>query len=115
MGLALEAGSMRIEVLSSDEPSAAQLHAYAEYRVFATLARHARMIRTVKVVIRQATPWGDAERWTCFVEAALEPSGSARTRATARHPRGAIDAAATRIGDRLGRRTDVRLSRPFKM
>ena len=68
---------MRIEVIGDDESSNAQVRTYAEYRVFAALARHTQRVRGVRVVLRRddrnATTGHTA---VCAVTVALEPSGS---------------------------------------
>jgi ribosome-associated translation inhibitor RaiA len=89
---------MRIEILGHDDSVTAQARAYAEYRLFSTLARYARVIRSVRVVLRQVERQKGADRVTCAVDLVLEPSGSARARAQGRHTLGAIDRAAERIG-----------------
>jgi ribosome-associated translation inhibitor RaiA len=96
---------MRIEVIGTDDSATPQARAYAEYRLFATLARHLPVIRSVRVMLAHAKRNGRAERVTCLVELVLEPAGSVRTRAQGPHPYGAIDRAAERIGDLMARRT----------
>ena len=89
-----------------DGPAASHgARAYAEYRFFSALTRHARQIRSVQVVVCPA----DAEKHppglvTCRVDVALEPSGVVRARAQQPHTYGAIDDAAERIGDRMDHR-----------
>ena len=101
---------MRIEVIGEEKSTIAQARAYAEYRVFATLARHARRIRSVQVVLGQVERKGASDRVTCVVNVVLEPSGSARVRAHAPHARGAIDRAAERVGDLMKRKTPHTIS-----
>jgi hypothetical protein len=96
-------GVMRIDVIDADESAPAQARAYAEYRLFATLARHARGIRSVRAVLHVERK-GVTDRATCVVTVALEPSGSAVARAYGGHVHGAIDRAAGRIGDLINRR-----------
>jgi hypothetical protein len=95
---------MHIEVLNTDESTTAQARAYAEYRVFSTLARHARVIRSVRVILGRGEQNGVASRVTCAVDLVLEPAGSARARAQGPHTHSAIDRAAERIGDLMNRR-----------
>ncbi|HJR60458.1 MAG TPA: HPF/RaiA family ribosome-associated protein [Vicinamibacterales bacterium] len=95
---------MRIEVIDNGGLSTAQARAYAEYRLFATLARHARVIRTVRVILEQVERKGAADGVTCAVEVVLEPSGCVRARANGRQAHGAIDAAAERIETLINRR-----------
>jgi ribosome-associated translation inhibitor RaiA len=95
---------MRIEVISEQGAATPQVRAYAEYRFFATLARHARAIRTVRVLLRQRERTDASSRVTCAVRVALEPSGSTRARAHGPHALGAIDRAAERVGHLMNRR-----------
>jgi hypothetical protein len=69
---------MRIDVIGTEDSTTPQARAYAEYRLFATLARHARVIRSVRVVLAHAERNGSTGRMTCAVDLMLEPSGSAR-------------------------------------
>jgi hypothetical protein len=95
---------MRIDVIDSGGLTTAQGRAYAEYRVFAALARYARAIRSVRVTIEQVEREGKADGLTCAVDVVLEPAGSVRVRANGRLPHAVIDRAAERIGDLLSRR-----------
>ena len=95
---------MFIELISDEESTSAQARAYAEYRIFATLARHSRRIRSVKVVVRPAQGSEAADLVTCVVNVTLEHSESVRTRASGHHAYGAIDHAAKRIGALMNRR-----------
>ena len=95
---------MRIDVIDEDESATAQARAYAEYRLFATLARHARGIRSVRAALHVERN-GVTDRATCVVTVVLEPSGSAVARAYGRHVHAAIDRAAGRIGDLINRRS----------
>ncbi|PYR89359.1 MAG: hypothetical protein DMF84_24355 [Acidobacteria bacterium] len=101
--------AMRIEVIDTDDSTTPQARAYAEYRLFATLARHTRLIRSVRVVLAHAERNGSADCVTCAVNLMLE-SGSARARARGPHAHGAIDRAAERIGDLMARRALQSLS-----
>jgi ribosome-associated translation inhibitor RaiA len=96
---------MRIEVIGTDDSATPQARAYAEYRLFATLARHNPVIRSVRVMLAHAKRNGGGDGVTCVVELVLEPAGSVRTRAQGPHAYGAIDRAAKRIGDLMARRT----------
>jgi ribosome-associated translation inhibitor RaiA len=96
---------MPIEVIGADDSTTPQARAYTEYRLFATLAQHMRVIRSVRVVLAHAERNGGANRVTCVVNLVLEPAGSACARAQGPHAYGAIDRAAKRIGDLMARRT----------
>jgi ribosome-associated translation inhibitor RaiA len=99
---------MQIEVIGTDDSSTAKARAYAEYRLFATLARHARVIRSVRVVLSHLERNGNAGQVTCAVNLVLEPCGSVRARAQEPHAHGAIDRAAERIGNLMDRRASQR-------
>jgi ribosome-associated translation inhibitor RaiA len=94
---------MRIDIIDEDDSTTAQARVYAEYRLFATLARYARAIRSVRAVLHVERR-GVADRATCVVTVVLDPSGSAVVRAHGRHVHGAIDRAAGRIRDLINRR-----------
>jgi ribosome-associated translation inhibitor RaiA len=96
---------MRIEVIGTGHSR--QARAYAEYRLFATLARHTRDIRTVRVVL---APHDSSGPVTCVVHLILDPAGCVRARAHGSHVVGAIDRAAERIGDLMDRRSPARRS-----
>jgi ribosome-associated translation inhibitor RaiA len=95
---------MRIEVIGEDESSNAQVRTYAEYRVFATLVRHASRVRGARVVLRRGERNGTCETVVCAVTVALDPSGSLRTRSRGQHAYAAINRAVERIGDLMRRR-----------
>ena len=97
--------SVQFDIISQYASATAEARVYAEFRLFATLARHARAIRMVQVVLGQINRRGATDRATCAVRVVLQPSGSACVRARGPHPRGAIDRAAERVGDLMHRRT----------
>lgn len=99
----------RIAVLG-DETIDAQARTYAEYRVFAALARHTRTLRRVRVVLYRTHDRGTCDPFACVVTVSLEPSGSIRIRARGPHVYAAINRAVERLGDGLGRRLEQRLS-----
>ena len=96
--------SMRIEVIGEDESSNAQARTYAEYRVFAALARHTQHVRGARVGLRRDAREGTCHDVVCAVTIALEPSGSIRTRACGGHAYAAINRAVERVGDLMRRR-----------
>ena len=96
--------SMRIEVIGEDESSNAQARTYAEYRVFAALARHTQHVRGARVVLRRDEREGTCDDVVCAVTIALEPSGCIRTRACGGHAYAAINRAVQRVGDLMRRR-----------
>ena len=95
---------MRIDVIGEDRTITADVRAYAEYRLFATLARHAALVRSARVVLRRAGRDRISKQMVCSVTVALEPSGYARTRVSKPLVYRAIDGAAERIGDLMSRR-----------
>jgi ribosome-associated translation inhibitor RaiA len=101
---------MRIQVVGEDESIDAQARTYAEYRVFAALARHTPRVRSARVVLRRDERRGRCDTVVCAVTVALDPSGSVRTRAFGPHAYSAINSAVERIGDLMRRRTAQRLS-----
>jgi hypothetical protein len=76
----------------------------------AQLARHTRVIRSVRVELAHAERNGSAGCMTCAVHLTLEPSGTAHARARGPHAFGAIDRAAERICELIARRQPERLS-----
>jgi ribosome-associated translation inhibitor RaiA len=106
----MTAMAMLIEVIATDGATTPQARAYAEYRVFAALARHTRVIRHVRVELAHAEGNGRAGCVRCAVHLTLQPSGSARARAQGPHAFGAIDRAADRIGEVMARRSPESMS-----
>lgn len=109
-GLALASGMNRITVVSGDDSINTQACTYAEYRVFAVVARHNRSVRRVGVVLRHTEDRGTCDKVSCAVTVALEPAGSFRIRATGPHVYAAINRAVERLGNALGRRVEQRPS-----
>jgi ribosome-associated translation inhibitor RaiA len=99
----------RITVVGDDTINA-QARTYAEYRVFAALARHTRSVRRVHVVLRHTDERGTCDKITCVVTVSLEPVGSLRIRVRGPHVYAAINRAVERLGEALGRRIEQRLS-----
>jgi ribosome-associated translation inhibitor RaiA len=100
----------RITVVSEDDAINAQARTYAEYRVFAALARHTRNVRRVRVVLRQVGAGEACDTIACAITVTLEPSGVLKIRATGPHAYAAINRAVERLGQALGRRVEQRLS-----
>jgi ribosome-associated translation inhibitor RaiA len=93
---------MRIKVSGVNIPLTPGKRAYAEYRVFTSIAPHALRIRSVDVVIRrESAPNGS---FFCKVVVDLGASGHIKTQARAVHPTAAIDRAAGRTAWLVGRR-----------
>lgn len=107
--LALILRMNRITVVGDDTINA-QARTYAEYRVFAALARHTRSVRRVRVVLRHTDARGSCDKVICVVTVGLEPVGSLRIRVRGPHVYAAINRAVERLCDALGRRIEQRLS-----
>ena len=93
---------MRIEVTANDVSVSPRLRAYAEYRLFTTLARHARVIQRVWVILGPSDHQAGGA-FTCEVDVSLRASGSARVLAHGPRMHAAIDRAAERIGHVIDR------------
>ncbi|MCC7418545.1 MAG: hypothetical protein IT176_15525 [Acidobacteria bacterium] len=86
---------MVIDVVS-DESTTLQVRAYAEFRFFTALARHAGLIRRVEIACQPGRqPPADAA--SCDAHVVLESAAMVRARARHRHVCGAIDSAAAQI------------------
>lgn len=96
---------MRIEV--TGRAFSTQTRAYAEYRVFSSLARFSD-VRDVKVSL--SAPAAGAGTVVCAVAIVVEPGTRARVSARGRHAYDAIDRAAERAGDVLRRHSQVAIS-----
>ncbi len=95
---------MRIEVIAEDESSNPQARTYAEYKVFAALARHTQRIRGARVVLRRDGRPGSCNSVACAVTVRLEPSGSVSARGSGPHAYAAVNRTAERLGDIMRRR-----------
>jgi hypothetical protein len=100
---------MHVDVIG-DAAITEQTRAYAEYRMFATLARFSRAIRDVRVTIKKARSRGSVRNIACEVTVTLDPSGSAHARVSGPEACVIIDRAAERIGPRVYEQTGRRLS-----
>jgi len=100
----------RITVVSEDDAIGAQARTYAEYRVFAVLARDTLNVRRARVVLRQVDAREACDKVACAVTVTLEPAGMLRIRATGPHVYAAINRAVERLGRAFGRRVERRLS-----
>ena len=101
--------ALLIDVIGTDDSPTPHARAYAEYRVFAALARYTRVIRRVRVELGHADGNG-AGCVRCAVHLTLQPSGSAHARARGPHAFGAIDRVAERIRDVMARRSPESIS-----
>ena len=90
---------MRIFVTSLGAAVNPQILAYAEYRLFAVLARYA-MVRGTRVVLRCGADGGVR----CSVTIDFDSTASARASVKGLHAVGAVDRAADRIAELMRRR-----------
>ena len=88
---------MRVYVSSRSPAFGPQILAYAEYRLFAVLARYAG-VRAARVVLQD-----DADGVRCSVTIDFDSMPSVRARVKGLHAAGTIDRAAERIVQRMRR------------
>jgi ribosome-associated translation inhibitor RaiA len=99
---------MRIRISGIDTPVADEKRAYAEYRVFTSIAPYEPQVGAVDVVIgRELTA---RRQFLCTVTVDLGRAGRIKTQARARYPSAAIDRAADRIALLIGRRIEREIS-----
>lgn len=91
---------MRI-IVTAEEGLSGQTRAYAEYRVFSSLARFGADVCETTVSLE---PPRDGAAAACRVAVSLCSGVRVRIRARGRHPHDAIDKAAGRAGDMVRRR-----------
>jgi hypothetical protein len=96
---------MRVYVSSRSPSFGPQILAYAEYRVFAVLARYTG-VRGAQVVL-QDDPDGGVR---CSVTIDFDGTVSARARVKGRHAAGTIDHAAERVAELLQRRFQTEIT-----
>lgn len=97
---------MKIEVTDIGRTFGRQTRAYAEYRVFSSLARFADAVREVVVSV---TPTARGHTVTSSVIVRLETGQSVSVAARGRHPYDAIDRVAQQLRPALVRHTHVEL------
>ena len=90
---------MRVCVSSSNPAIAQQILAYAEYRIFAVLARYDG-VRGAQVVLLDEADGG----LRCWVTIHFESAPSVRARVRGGHTAGTIDRAAERVVELMHRR-----------
>ena len=101
---------MHIEVIGKDDSANAQARTYAEYRLFAALARHTQTVRSARIELERVDGDGSGENVLCAVTVTLQPSGVARARAIGGHAYAAINGAVERVRELMTRRTAESLS-----
>jgi ribosome-associated translation inhibitor RaiA len=98
---------MRIWVTDIGCTFGRQTRAYAEYRIFSSVARFSDVVHEAGVSLISRRRGGAAR---CVVSLAVNDGGRLRVSARGRHVYDAINRAAERIGEELRRHTDLRLS-----
>src|ERR687890_390039 len=100
---------MRISVNEVGRTFGRQTRAYAEYRIFSSLARFSEVVRDVDVSLTVTVPIpGRVAR--CTVVLTVADGSRLHVRAGGRHVYDAINRAARRAGDALRRQTNLSLS-----
>lgn len=89
---------MRIEVRDHQQRFDDQTHAYAEYRVFSSLARLSDSLRSATITLTSEEQGGAGGGIVCTVAVTGGADSSAEVSARGRHPYEAIDRAARRAG-----------------
>ena len=97
---------MRISVTDSGGTFSRQTRAYAEYRVFSSVARFGDVVREAAVSLTSRRAHGAAR---CGVVLTVDDGGRLRVSARGRHAYDAINRAAGRISEEVRRHTAVRL------
>ena len=95
---------MKIDVTDIARTFGGQTRAYAEYRIFASLARFSTLVREAAVSL---TPAAKGHSVVCSVLVSLEPGVPVTVSACGRHAYDAINRVAYRLGRMLRRRTSV--------
>ena len=98
---------MKIDVTDIGSTFGRQTQAYAEYRVFGSLAQYSDVVREAVVSLTRAV---NGHSVVCSVLVGLENGLPVRVTARGRHAYDAINRAARRIGPTLRRHTPVALS-----
>src|SRR5918992_3808373 len=99
---------MTIAVTTVGRTFGRQTRAYAEYRVFSSLARFSEVVQDATVSL--TPPAREGRDVVCRVAVTSTRGAQVRVSARGRHAYDAINRAAQRIGDALRRHTDVALS-----
>lgn len=95
---------MHIDVTDIGRTFGRQTRAYAEYRIFSSLARFSDVVREAAVSLR---PSAQDRSVVCSVLVGLEAGVPVRVTARGRHAYDAINRAADRLGPALRRHTQV--------
>jgi ribosome-associated translation inhibitor RaiA len=108
--VAVRSGIMQIVVTSQVAALEDQTRAYAEYKVFSSLAPRARAIDRVEVLLAEQSSGQNGSETECAVTVHLAGGGSVHAKARASGAYAAIDRAALRIETDMNRRTARPLS-----
>jgi hypothetical protein len=100
----------RIVVAGDEDTVSPQARTYAEYRVFAVVARHTRHVQRVRVLVERIHGNTGCERLKCGITVDLEQAGMVSVAGTGPHTCAAINRAVERLGPALERRLEVRPS-----
>ena len=98
---------MTISVTDIGRAFGRQTRAYAEYRVFSSVARFSDVVHEARISL---TSRRAVSATRCVVSLTVHDGGRLRVSARGRHVYDAINRAAERIGDALRRHTDITLS-----
>jgi hypothetical protein len=99
---------MTIRVTDRVVGGSEQTRAYAEYRLFASLAPYSRLVREAEVIVRANA--GDTPPVLCSVRVHFESGRGMSVHTRGGHAYEAINRAADRLGERLSRRADAALA-----
>ena len=94
----------RILVTVDSESINPQARTYAEYRVFAVMARHTHNVRRVRLTLRSVAEQTPGNKVSCSVTVHLEPTGTVKIRATGSHAYAAINRAVEQLDVAMARR-----------
>jgi ribosome-associated translation inhibitor RaiA len=100
------AADVRIYVTDIGSAFASQTRAYAEYRIFSSVARFSEIVHEANISLTSRRA-GDATR--CVVSLTVRGGGCLRVSARGRHAYDAINRAARRVHDELRRRAGITL------
>ena len=98
---------MNIEVTDIARTFGRQTRAYAEYRIFSSLARFSHVVRDAAVSL---TPAAKGHTVVCSVRVGFDSGMPVRVTARGRHAYDAINRVAHRMGPTLRRHTQVSLA-----
>jgi ribosome-associated translation inhibitor RaiA len=98
---------MRISVTDIGGAVGRQTRAYAEYRIFSSVARFSDVVDEAGISLTARRPGGAAR---CVVSLTVDDGGCLRISTRGHHIYDAIDRAAERVGEELRRHTDITLS-----